>query len=52
MLKVYADPSLGVTKGQFKRPSGGLNMTFDCGRYSDSDSTSTQEEVVPFPINN
>jgi len=29
MLKVYADPTTGITKGQFKRPSSGLDISLD-----------------------
>ncbi|HLZ15997.1 MAG TPA: transglycosylase domain-containing protein [Cyclobacteriaceae bacterium] len=29
MTKVYADPSTGITKGQFRRPSSGLDISLD-----------------------
>jgi len=51
MLKVYADPSTGVTKGRFKRPSSGLDVSLDCNRYKvGSDSLKLDEE--PWNINN
>lgn len=33
MMKVYADPTLEYKKGQFRRPSGGLDMTLNCAAY-------------------
>ena len=30
MMKAYADPESGITKGQFKRPSSGLDISLDC----------------------
>jgi penicillin-binding protein 1A len=33
MLKAYADPSTGIAKGKFKRPSSGLDISLDCSRY-------------------
>jgi penicillin-binding protein 1A len=35
MQKAYADPKTGIVKGQFKRPSSGVDMSFDCGRNRD-----------------
>ncbi|HCW06096.1 MAG TPA: transglycosylase [Cytophagales bacterium] len=32
MLKVYADPSTGITKGYFKKPSSGVDVSIDHGR--------------------
>ncbi len=34
MKKVYADPSLKYTKGDFEPPKGGVNITLDCSAYS------------------
>jgi len=50
MMKVYADPASGVTKGQFKRPASGLDMTLDCSRH-EVDSLMMDEEE-PWDINN
>jgi penicillin-binding protein 1A len=33
MLKVYRDKATGYGKGQFKRPSSGLDMTLDCNQH-------------------
>ncbi|MEK6780869.1 MAG: transglycosylase domain-containing protein [Bacteroidota bacterium] len=51
MTKVYADSATGITKGQFKRPASGLDISFDCGRFEEeSDSIIVDEE--PMDINN
>jgi penicillin-binding protein 1A len=50
MMKVYADSTTGIRKGQFKRPLSGLDMSLDCGKYNDDDSV--QVEVKPWDINN
>ena len=44
MLKLYADPASGITKGQFKRPSSGLDMTLDCNKHNLPDSLQLQHE--------
>lgn len=51
MLKAYADPQSGITKGQFKRPTSGLDMTLDCSRHQLSDSTALEDEEA-WDINN
>jgi penicillin-binding protein 1A len=51
MLKAYADPLSGITKGQFKRPSSGLDMTLDCARHVVNDSIQYEDEQ-PWDINN
>ncbi len=43
MTKVYADPSTGITKGQFKRPSSGLDIVLDKYREP-SDSVKVRDE--------
>ncbi|MBX7125919.1 MAG: transglycosylase domain-containing protein, partial [Cyclobacteriaceae bacterium] len=43
MLKAYADPSSGIVKGRFKRPSTGIDFSFDCRNYQNPDSLSTEE---------
>lgn len=48
MMKVYADPSTGITKGLFKRPSSGVDISIDRGRHQQD---SVQTEVVPEDIN-
>lgn len=51
MRKAYADPLSGITKGQFKRPSSGLDMTLDCARHTVQDSVQLVDEQ-PWDINN
>lgn len=48
MMKVYDDPSTGITKGQFKRPSSGLDISIDAGKQQ-PDSVRVDE---PFDIRN
>lgn len=50
MTKVYADPATGIVKGQFKRPSSGLDMTLDCSKHELSDSLKMLDEE-PWDIN-
>jgi penicillin-binding protein 1A len=38
MKKVYADPTLKYTKGDFEPPKGGVKIVFDCGAYSQQQS--------------
>jgi len=51
MVKAYADPETGITKGQFKRPSSGLDITLDCLKVSENPD-SLVVEVQPWDINN
>jgi penicillin-binding protein 1A len=44
MLKLYADPATGITKGQFKRPVSGLDMTLDCSKHNLPDSLQLHNE--------
>jgi penicillin-binding protein 1A len=46
MKKVYADPSTGITKGKFKRPASGLDLTLDCSKHNLPDSLQMQDEEV------
>jgi penicillin-binding protein 1A len=50
MMKVYADSSTHIAKGQFKRPLSGLDINLDCGKYTNPDSV--QVEVEPWNIDN
>ena len=51
MTKVYADPATGIAKGQFKRPASGLDISFDCGKFTE-ESDSIQTDEKPWDINN
>jgi penicillin-binding protein 1A len=51
MTKVYADPTTGITKGQFKRPSSGLDISLD--RYREpTDSVKKVRDFEPEDIKN
>lgn len=49
MTKVYTDPTIGVTKGKFKVPRSGLDMSLDCSHYQQQDSTQLSQR--PWDIN-
>lgn len=51
MMKAYSDPESGITKGQFKRPASGLDITLDCMKVSENPD-STIVEVQPWDISN
>ena len=51
MKRVYADPSTGIVKGPFKRPSNGLDILLDPGRKIGKDSARVKEEE-PWDIKN
>lgn len=51
MSKVYADPKTGITKGQFKRPLSGVDLTFDCSKASQHPDSVIVDEI-PWDINN
>lgn len=45
MVKTYSDPKTGVAKGYFKRPSNGVDVSFDCGKFTQvSDSVKVKDE--------
>jgi len=50
MTKAYADPESGITKGQFQRPSSGLDITLDCLKVSQHPD-SVEVEIQPWDIN-
>ncbi|MEP2669981.1 MAG: transglycosylase domain-containing protein [Cyclobacteriaceae bacterium] len=50
MTRAYADPESGITKGQFKRPSTGLDITLDCLKVNQNPD-SVEVEVQPWDIN-
>ncbi len=51
MAKVYADPATGITKGQFKRPASGLDISLDPGHKDVPDSVKVKDEE-PWDIKN
>jgi penicillin-binding protein 1A len=51
MKKVYADPSLHITKNDFELPKGGNTTTLDCNQYQNSKGTTpetTSDERLNF----
>ncbi len=44
MVKLYNDQASGITKGQFKRPASGLDMTLDCSKHNLPDSLDMRDE--------
>ena len=44
MQKVYDDPSLNFTKGDFEKPLKELSLELDCDKY-DSDENSVEEDI-------
>ncbi len=51
MRKTYADPVTGITRGSFKTPSTGIDITLDCNRYKDNPD-SVKIDDVPWDIKN
>jgi penicillin-binding protein 1A len=51
MTKVYADQKSGITKGQFRRPLTGLDISLDCGKVTEGDSLIYHDEA-PLDISN
>lgn len=47
-LKVYADPSTGITKGPFRRPASGVDVSFDCHFVSKADSIQKAQKPIDF----
>ena len=50
MKKVYADPKLKYSKGDFEPPKGGSTVTLDCEAYNQEQApqTTPQEEELGF----
>ena len=45
MQKVYADPTLHVSKGDFPRPLANVDLEFDCDKYEEEQGATTPEET-------
>jgi penicillin-binding protein 1A len=50
MMKVYADTATHISKGRFRTPATGLDITLDCSRFEQPDSLKL--DVNPWDINN
>lgn len=44
MQKVYADPTLKYSKGDFPLPKGGITTIIDCGAYSQQQSGQSEQD--------
>ena len=45
MKKVYADPTLKISKGDFTPPAGGLNVEIDCDKFKKQSSGATNPSL-------
>jgi penicillin-binding protein 1A len=50
MTEVYADPTTGITKGQFKQPSSGIDISLD--KYKDAPDSLKKHDEEPEDIKN
>jgi penicillin-binding protein 1A len=50
MVNVYKDPTTGITKGKFRIPKSGLDISLDCAKLLHPDSVTIDEK--PWDINN
>ena len=46
MMKIYAHPETGYTKGFFKKPVFGLDMTLNCDKYNVVDSLQIRQDEL------
>lgn len=46
MQKVYNDPTLDISKGDFTKPLSRVDLDFDCDKYDEEQEASTAPEVV------
>jgi penicillin-binding protein 1A len=44
MQKVYADPTLKYTKGDFPLPKGGITTVIDCSTYTQQQNSETEQD--------
>jgi penicillin-binding protein 1A len=52
MVKAYADPKTGIVKGFFRRPSSGVDVSFDCGKQNDLPDSIRKVDEEPWDIKN
>ena len=52
MVKTYADPQTGIGKGFFKRPSSGVDLSFNCGKQNDLPDSVRKLDEEPWDIKN
>ena len=52
MTKAYADPTTGIVKGYFRKPTNGVDVSFDCGRFTDLPDSVRVDDQEPWDIKN
>ena len=50
MIQTYLDPTTGITKGKFRLPASGMDISLDCTKFLQPDSVRLNEK--PWDINN
>lgn len=48
MKKVYSDPTLNISQGDFTKPLSRVDLDFDCDKYEDNSATIEEEEEDDF----
>lgn len=44
MQKVYADPTLNISKGDFEKPLTDIALDFDCDKYEEEQNAAVKPE--------
>ncbi|WP_316817144.1 penicillin-binding protein 1A [Pedobacter nyackensis] len=48
MKRVYANPKLKITQGDFEIPKGGVSITYDCNQYQQQEQKTELDEKLGF----
>ncbi len=48
MQQVYADPTLGISQGDFQKPLGNVDIEFDCDKYERKQAQSRRNQQKQF----
>lgn len=46
MKKVYSDPTLHISQGDFQKPLSNVDLEFDCDKYEEEQSAAATPEVI------
>lgn len=46
MKKVYSDPTLHISQGDFQKPLSSVDLEFDCDKYEEEQSAAATPEVI------
>ena len=46
MKKVYADPTLHISQGDFTKPIANIDLDFDCDKYDEEQSAAAAPEEI------